>query len=176
MPKSRSPGYGRPCLLVGRSADGPVAKILMDAGFEVEAVATEQEAWAALERKAWTLVFVAQTLGRAPMQSLIARAAQKRSDLRVVVLGAAATLQEAVDAMQLGAADFIAPPFSSDLILSRLKRLVSESAADAQAAAVPTLEHLGLTGRSAAMAKMYAAIARIGRYKTNVLVLGESGS
>src|SRR6516165_5356916 len=98
MPKSRSPGYGRPCLMVGRSADGPVARILIDAGFEVEAVATEAQALAALDRKAWTLVFVAQTLGRASLQSLVVHTAQKRADLPVLVLGAAATLQEAVDA------------------------------------------------------------------------------
>ena len=36
--------------MVGRSADGPVAKILLEAGFEVDAVATEEEAWAALDR------------------------------------------------------------------------------------------------------------------------------
>ena len=154
MPKSRSPGYGRPCLMVGRSADGPVAKILLESGFEVEAAATEPEALAALDRTAWTLVFVAQTLGKAPLQSLIVHAAQKRSDLPVVVLGAAATLQEAVDAMQLGAADFIAPPFSAEPILSRMKRLVAESSnADSQPVAAPALEHLGLTGRSPAIAR-----------------------
>ncbi|HVV48039.1 MAG TPA: sigma-54 dependent transcriptional regulator [Polyangia bacterium] len=177
MPKLRSPGYGRPCLMVGRSADGPVAKILLEAGFEVEAVGTEPEALAALDRKAWTLVFVAQTLGKAALQSLIVHAAEKRSDLPVLVLGATATLQEAVDAMQVGAADFIAPPFTAELILSRLKRLVAEtSEADSRPPAAPTLGYLGLTGRSPAMAKVYAAIARIGRYKTNVLLLGESGS
>jgi DNA-binding NtrC family response regulator len=163
--------------MVGRSADGPVARILIEAGFEVEAVATEPEALGALDRKAWTLVFVAQTLGRAQLQSLIVHAAEKRSDLPVVVLGAAATLQEAVDAMQLGAADFIAPPFTAELILSRLTRLVTEtSSVENEPAAAPTLEPLGLTGRSAAMSKVYAAIARIGRYKTNILILGESGS
>ena len=163
--------------MVGRSADGPVARILIDAGFEVEAVATEAQALAALDRKAWTLVFVAQTLGRASLQSLVVHTAQKRADLPVLVLGAAATLQEAVDAMQLGVADFIAPPFSAELILSRLKRLIAETAAaEPQPPGVPALEHLGLTGRSPAVAKVYGAIARIGRYKTNVLVLGESGS
>jgi DNA-binding NtrC family response regulator len=163
--------------MVGRSADGPVAKILMQAGFEVEAIATEQEASTALDRKAWTLLFVAQTLGKAQLQSLMVRAADTRPDLPIIVLGAAPTLQEAVDAMQMGAADFIAPPFTPDLILSRLKRVVADtSSADAQPAAAPMLEHLGLTGQSPAMAKVYAAIARIGRYRTNVLVLGESGS
>ena len=163
--------------MVGRSADGPVAKILLEAGFEIEAVGTEPEALAALDRKVWTLVFIAQTLGKAPLQSLIVHAAEKRSDLPVLVLGATATLQEAVDAMQVGAADFIAPPFTAELILSRLKRLVAEtSEADSRPPAAPTVEYLGLTGRSPAMAKVYATIARIGRYKTNVLLLGESGS
>lgn len=177
MPKSRAPGFGRLCLMVGRSADGPVAKILVEAGFGVDAVGTEQEALGALDRKAWTLVFVAQALGKATLQSLIMQVAQKRSDLPVIVLGAAATLQEAVDAMQLGAADFVAPPFSAEVLLARLKRLVAETvSAEPQSSPASTLEHLGLTGRSPAMAKVYAAIERIGRYKTNVLVLGESGS
>lgn len=164
-------------MLVGRSADGPVAKILIEAGFEVEAVATEQEAWAALDRKAWTLLFAAQALGRAPLQSLIVQAGRRRPNLPVVVLGANALLQEAVDAMQFGARDFIAPPFTADQLLPRLSRLVAEtSVSESLPAAAPALEHLGLTGRSLAMAKVYAAIARIARHKTNVLVLGESGS
>src|SRR5450631_3744282 len=177
MSKSRSPGFGRPCLLVGRSADGPVAKILTDAAFEVEAVATEQDAWAALDRKAWTVVFVAQSIGKSALQALIVQAGQRRAELPVVVLGASATLQEAVDAMQFGAADFIAPPFDAEVILARLTRLVSETpSVQSPTDGAATLEHLGLTGRSAAMAKVSAAVARIGRYKTNVLVLGESGS
>jgi DNA-binding NtrC family response regulator len=163
--------------MVGRSADGPVAKILVEAGFEVDAVGTEHEARASLDHKAWTLMFVAQTIGKVSLQSLIVHAGQKRADLPVIVLGAAATLQEAVDAMQLGAADFIAPPFEPEPMLSRLKRLVSDaSSAAPESAGVSTLEHLGLTGKSGAMGKVYAAVARIGRYKTNVLVLGESGS
>ena len=132
---------------------------------------------ASLDRKAWTLVFVAQTIGKGSLQSLIVHAGQKRADLPVIVLGASATLQEAVDAMQLGAADFIAPPFEAELMLSRLKRLVSQSSGgEPRPVGVPTLEHFGLTGKSAAMGKVYAAVARIGRYKTNILVLGESGS
>jgi DNA-binding NtrC family response regulator len=177
MPKSQAPGYGRPCLLVGRSAEGPVAKVLTEAGFEVEAVAGEAEARQALDRRAWTAVFVAQALGKATLEALVVDVGQKRPDLPLIVLGAGAVLQDAVDAMQLGAADFLAPPFSAELILPRLNRLIAQTAGiAAQPAAAPSLEHLGLTGRSSAMARVYAAIARIGRYKTNVLVLGESGS
>lgn len=177
MPKSQSPGYGRPCLIVGARGDAAVSRILGDAGFQVESAANEQEATAALAKRPWTVVFVAQSLGSDSIRSLISRAGQRRSDLPIVVLGAAAKVQDAVDAMQSGAADFIAPPFVADVILSRLQKLVADatSVTSGSLGAVAP-DHLGLTGKSAAMAKVYAGIARISRYKTNVLVLGESGS
>jgi DNA-binding NtrC family response regulator len=37
-------------------------------------------------------------------------------------------------------------------------------------------ERLGLTGRSPIMTSLYASVARVSRYKANVLLLGESGS
>jgi len=40
----------------------------------------------------------------------------------------------------------------------------------------PLVEHLDLIGGSGAIAKVYAAIARLSRHKTNVLLLGESGT
>jgi DNA-binding NtrC family response regulator len=163
--------------MVGQRADGPVADILREAGFAVETVATEGDARKALERGAWTVVLVAQSLGEASLRSLVVHAAQRQAELPVVVVGASATLQEAVDAMQLGAADFIAPPFDASVIIPRLKRLTVRTAnAEPAAEGADTFEHLGLTGRSAAMAKMYAAITRVSRYKTSVLLLGESGS
>ena len=177
MPKSRAPGYGRPCLIVGSRGDSAVVKILGDAGFEIESAGNEQEGRAALDRKAWALLCLAQGLGKASLQSLIVRAGERRPTLPVVVLGVAPKLQDAVDAMQLGAADFIVPPFSSEGIVPRLKKIVAEASASIpESASAPTLQHLGLTGKSAAMARVYAAVARISRYKTNVLVLGESGS
>jgi DNA-binding NtrC family response regulator len=154
-----------------------VSRILAEAGFDLESAANEQDAWVALDRKPWSLLFVAQSIGKSALQSLILHAGEKRADLPIVVLGAAAKLQDAVDAMQLGAADFIAPPFSSETMLARLKKLVADGAATGtESVGAPSFEHLGLTGKSAAMAKVYGGITRISRYRTNVLVLGESGS
>jgi DNA-binding NtrC family response regulator len=91
-------------------------------------------------------------------------------------MGSSPKLQDAVDAMQMGAADFIAAPFEPEAIRSRIGKLVTSVATDREAVGAQAFDHLGLTGRSAAMLKTYAAIARVSRYKTNVLVLGESGS
>ena len=176
MPKLHAPGFGRPCLVVGSRTDALVAQLLRDAGYEVDHVSLDQEAWMTLNRRPWAAVFIAQTVGSSSLQSLISRASQWRPSPPVIVLGTAVRLQDAVDAMQLGAADFLAPPFSADVLLARLGRLVAEVPATSAAGDGPSLEQLGFAGGSRALQRVFAAIVRISRYKTNVLVLGESGT
>jgi DNA-binding NtrC family response regulator len=176
MPKLRTPQVGRPCLIVGGPADSPIPKILRDAGYEPKAVAAGADAWVELDRAPWAVVFVAQTVGSDWLQSLITRGGQRRVAVPVVVLGTAAKLQDAVDAMQLGAADFIAPPFSSEGVLPRLKKLVADPQSDTSETAAPSFERLGFAGKSAALTRVFGSVSRISRYKANVLVLGESGT
>ena len=176
MPKVHALGNGRRCLLVGTETNSLVPQILRDAGFKVDLASGEQEAWMALDERDLAAAFIAQAVGFASLQSLVSRAGQSRPSLPVIVLGSAARLQDAVDAMQLGAADFLAPPFSADVLLARLGRLVAESPASLKPGDGPTLEQLGFAGVSPALNKVFATIVRISRYKTNVLVLGESGT
>jgi DNA-binding NtrC family response regulator len=95
-----------------------------------------------------------------------------------MVLGATPALQDAVDVMQLGAADYLGPPFQVEMVAARLRKLVDKTLDQNQTHdSVPaTLEHLGVVGTSTAMSKVYATIDKISRYKANVLLLGESGS
>ena len=130
----------------------------------------------ALDRRPLAAVFITQAVGLASLQSLISRAQQSRPSPPVVVLGSAAKLQDAVDAMQLGAADYLAPPFSPEVLLARLGKLVAESPATLKAEAGPSLEQLGFAGGSPSLKKVFATIVRMSRYKANVLVLGESGT
>jgi DNA-binding NtrC family response regulator len=177
MPKSRTAGRSWPCLVVGEPGDTTLWKTLTESGLTVEGATGEQQALVAMERKPWAMVLVSGALGGTALEALIARAGRRQPELPVVVLGSTAKLQDAVDAMQLGAADFIAPPFSAEVMTPRLQKLLARTAPmRAHPANGPSLEHLGLQGKSAAMNKVCASIARISRYKTNVLVLGESGS
>ena len=176
MPKSPSWGAGRPCLVVGLAGSSPLVRSLADAGLEPEAAATEAEALDLLERRHYAAALVVQKLGASSVQALATRAAQQQPEIPVVVLGTSANLQDAVDAMQHGAADFVPPPHAGDAVLDRLKKLIATPAPRLdEVAAVPSLEHLGIVGKSPAMARVYATIAKVSRYKTNVLLLGESG-
>jgi DNA-binding NtrC family response regulator len=163
-------------LIAGLAPNAAVQRLLADAGLEPETAATEGDALERLDTRHYVVALVAQRLGAPAVQAIAMRAGQQQPEIPVVVLGASANLQDAVDAMQQGAADFVPPPHPSDNLLDRLKRLVAAPAVRSEeAAAVPSLEHMGLVGKSRAMARVYTTIAKVSRYKTNVLLLGESG-
>jgi DNA-binding NtrC family response regulator len=176
MPRSRVAGSRRRlCLTVGRPVDPVVSGALRAEGFDVESAETDADGLAAVDRKPWEVVLAAGQ-GVSALRAIVERAAQKHPEVPVVVLANTARLQDAVDAMQLGVADFIAPPFDAEAVVARLRKLLPDRPVQVERSEpAPSLEHCGLVGSSAAMTKMSASIARISRYKTNVLVLGESG-
>jgi DNA-binding NtrC family response regulator len=173
MPK-RQVQEGRPCLLVGVPDEAGVARILREAGFDPEQVVAKSPTWPDLDRRPWAVVLAGQQVGPRMLESLITQAQRRRPGTPVVVLATAVSLQEAVDTMQLGAADVLAAPVSPEHLLARVRRLAIQ--APRLEGEPPSFDHLGLTGRSPALAKVGASITRISRYKTNVLVLGESGT
>jgi DNA-binding NtrC family response regulator len=177
MPKSRTWGRGRACLAVGVANEPAFRASIEELGLAPDFATSEAEALAFLERKVYIVAFVPQQLGVATLQALVMSVGQRQPEVPVVVLGSSANLQDAVDAMRLGASDFLAPPFLSGVLEARLKKVIAEAVPNAGIdARAPSLGYLGLVGKSPAMMKLYAAIERISRYKTNVLVLGESGS
>jgi DNA-binding NtrC family response regulator len=153
-----------------------VSRALGAAGFEVLGCATEEDALEALDREPLAVVLVAHALGPVAIGSVVARAGHQHPEVPVVVLGAAGTVQEAVDAMQQGAADYLAPPFDAESLLARLRRVLQRGPARPPPPTSPTTPFAGLVGSSPAIRKVLATIDKISRYKTSVLILGESGT
>jgi len=167
---------GRECLVAappGAALDGLMGA-LSGAGFRCVRVATEAEAHRALEASAPAAAFVSCGLGVTALAGLIARAANLASPAPVIALGHGSTVQEAVDAMQRGAADYLPAPVQAEAALWRLKRLTGRRAPPARPGLSAPLT--GLVGASPAMQKIASTIEKICRYKTNVLLLGESGT
>ena len=178
MPRTRRWGEGKAGLIIGLGPGSGLQRSLTEVGLEMEASASEAEALLALERRPFAVVLASQKGDSGSLPAIIARAEQKHPAIPVVVLGATAAFQDAVDCMQQGAADYLAPPFQPDLVVARLHRLLERAASvdSAHESAPLSVEHLGVVGKSAAMAKVFATIEKIARYKANVLLLGESGS
>ncbi len=165
-------GEGRACLVAAAGA-ADLAAALAAAGFAPAVAGDERQAVAEIERVAPSAVYVAQALGTPAVKTIVAAAGQRCGDVPLVVLGASGTVQEAVDAMQLGATDYLPPPHHPDALVRRLA--VSLARAPRRAAGPPRALP-GVVGTSAAMCKLYDAIDKVSRYKSNVLLLGESGT
>jgi DNA-binding NtrC family response regulator len=177
VPKSRSWGVGRRCLVVKPAGNGPgVSRHLSAAGFTILVARSEAEALAVLDREALAVALISQAFGSVAISGLVARAGHQHPDVPVVVLGTSGTVQEAVDAMQQGAADYLPPPLDGDVLLARLRRLLEATAAPEQKPAGGPASFTGLVGGSAVIRRVLTTIDKIARYKTNVLILGESGT
>jgi DNA-binding NtrC family response regulator len=178
MAKTSPWAAGRVCLAIAFPPSSAVLRALGDFGLEIEKVESEIEALAALERRAFAVILVGPRMTAAEARALLARTTQKKAAVPVVILAGNTVLQEAVDCMQLGAADYLAPPFHAEAVVNRLRRLL-DPVAPGKPGSEPkpaTLEPLGIIGKSATMARLFSTIEKVSRYKANVLLLGESGS
>jgi DNA-binding NtrC family response regulator len=111
---------------------------------------------------------------------LLAEARKLRPDLPVVVMTAFATVQTAVEAMKLGAYDYIQKPFEADEIRLLVDRTLEHSRLRLENAALRTIvESNGprpLIGSSQVMDEVRRKIELVAQRSATVLVRGESGT
>jgi len=147
-------------------------------------VLTAGEAAGALEQLADRPVDLMLTDLRMPGRSgleLLQDCRDRRPDVAVVVVTAYGTVEGAVEAMKLGAADFVSKPLDLErlaLVIERtlqMRRLVHENQ-ELRRRLADTAGGTRLLGSSAAMAEVLARAGRAADTDATVLIQGESGT
>jgi len=106
---------------------------------------------------------------------------QERPDLLVIIMTGYSTVRNAVDAMKIGAFDYLAKPFPEDeliLAVSRAaekKRLVDENRSLRQALAA-RFDFDNIIGENPNMLKVFEEIQKVAPTDSTVLLFGESGT
>ncbi|MCA9520364.1 MAG: sigma-54-dependent Fis family transcriptional regulator [Myxococcales bacterium] len=102
-------------------------------------------------------------------------------DSTVIMMSAYGSIDTAIEAMKLGAYDYISKPFKSDEILLTLRK--AEEREKLQRENRKLREQISreynfgrIVTKSSAMLKIFRTIEKISEYKTTVLVTGESGT
>ena len=102
-------------------------------------------------------------------------------DTVVVVMTAFATVNSAVEAMRIGASDYLTKPFAMDELTAMLERAVERRNFDGEArrlrGRLRTEQGFGtLVGRSPEMDRLYRILSKVAFASHPVLILGESGT
>ena len=93
--------------------------------------------------------------------------------IRVVVITGLATVEMAVEAMKLGAYDYLAKPH----IIPQIREMIAQAMRAAPAvSAAPVTSFCGLVGVSRIMQHVYGLIDKAARSDSTVLIQGESGT
>ncbi|UZD64841.1 sigma-54-dependent transcriptional regulator [Marinobacter sp. AN1] len=97
-----------------------------------------------------------------------------------VIITAFGTVDQAVDALQAGADDFLTKPLSTEHLRLKVRRLLAHAALSHELARYRSASgapaNLGLVGESAAMDRLRREIRQVARSEASVLINGESGT
>ena len=158
------------------SGQSSLDALLKENGFDATAVSTLAEA-RSLDLDSYSLILADLRLQGGLGTDLIADAGL----VPVIILAEHASLRAAVEAMKLGAADFIPRPFDHDELLLTLGRVSKEQRLVRQNAVLKSelsrdYPVTGMIGSCAPMRQLFERIRRVAPTESTVLILGESGT
>ena len=100
---------------------------------------------------------------------------------QIVMMTAHATVADAIEAMKLGALDFLQKPFEIDHLLVTIRRAVEHQRLRTQHRYLISerdeeFDHYGIVGRSRVMQDVIRRAERVAETKSTVLITGETGT
>jgi len=156
-----------------------VGGLLRDEGYRVEQAEGAAQAFAALsgERPAPAAVVLDVRMPGETGLQLLARL-PRPLPAPVIVLSGEASAGEAVEALRLGATDFVEKPPTAERLLTALKNALqlSELQLERERLVAALARPGNLVGESAAMRQLRETIARVGPSDALVLIQGETGA
>jgi two-component system response regulator HydG len=158
-----------------------LAMMLRGAGHDVDEAENGEAAVDRLSGEVYDLVLTDLKMGGTDGLDVL-RAAKEVSQLtEVIVMTAYGTIESAVDAMRLGAQDYIQKPFTEQELLLKVQKAIEQRrlAGEMSVMAAEFRERYkfdNIIGRSGAVRDVLARIVRIAPTDATVLITGESGT
>ena len=156
-------------------------QILAREGCRVTSAASGAEGLEKIQRGRFDVIILDLKMPGLSGMEVLARIEEKAPEIPVIVITGYATIESAVEAMKIGAYDFIPKPFTPNVLRTIVSRALEKRRL--------TLENVylreglrtcadsqPLIGRSKAMRKVYRLIEKAGKTDSTLLISGESGT
>jgi DNA-binding NtrC family response regulator len=161
-----------------------LGRALREEGHEVLAVTRAREAERLLAARSFDLLVVDNRMPeRSGLDMIRDLAASTSEDERpeVVMMTAHATVESAIEAMKLGAFDYLQKPFEVDELLVVARRALEHQRLRTQHRYLLSerdeeFNHYGIVGRSRAIQDLIRKLELVAQSKSTVLVTGETGT
>jgi two-component system response regulator AtoC len=152
---------------------------LKNMGHDVVQAADGAEAMVCFDEAPFDLVMTDLNMPRMDGMQLLRNLRERGEEVPVIVLTAFGTIETAVEAMKLGAADYIIRPFEMDTVELAVTRALAMGAMRRENRFLRDEVERGwgeFIGRSPKMRELYDLIRQVAPARSSVLIVGETGT
>jgi DNA-binding NtrC family response regulator len=155
--------------------------LLKNEGYSVVATSDPREGLRLVKEKNFPIVFVDYKMPKMTGIEFLRQIRQQNPNTDVVMITGFASIEMAIDAIRLGAYDYIPKPFMPDKILAVVAKLKEKHALlSGQGQGTLSLEFDGkpivIIGKSPVMQELFRMIGKVAPTDSTVLIYGESGT
>src|SRR5688572_175124 len=158
-----------------------LAMMLRGAGYEVDEASDGAQGAELGARGAFDLVLTDLRMGSQDGISVLRAVKEAETNTEVIVMTAYGTIESAVEAMRLGAFDYIQKPFTEEELLVKVQRAIEKRHLAGQVQLLTTefkerYKFENIVGRSQAIRDVLGRIVKVAPTDATVLIQGESGT
>jgi two-component system, NtrC family, response regulator AtoC len=158
--------------------------MLTKAGFAAEVASNGFEGLTAMERSSFDYILCDLKMPKMNGMAFLKKAREKFPEKTYIMMSAYGTMETAVEAMKLGAYDYISKPFKQDEVLLTLKKVEERERLKRENLELKSkiseidqkYSFNNIVARSEAMAAVFDLVRKVSDHKTTVLITGESGT
>ncbi len=155
--------------------------VLTDRGHRVGLAQDGKEALKAMSEGDYPVVLTDLRMVGMAGSELLSEIKKTYPDTNVIVMTAFGTVESAIEAMKLGAYDYLTKPVKTDEVVLTIEKALREAALRREVNTLRRAVHKEysfhqILGKSKSMQEIFELIRRVAESTTNVLITGESGT
>lgn len=161
-----------------RSTASALQKVLQDEGYAVTVAGRGDQGLTQARQRQCDLVITDLKLPGLSGMDLIAQLHSAKPKLPIIMMTAHGTTETAIEAMKLGACDYLVKPFEADELLDLAASAVASSRRMSEAVEIGEARSAprAIIGKSRVMQNIYKEIGRVAATPVTVLIRGATGT
>ena len=158
-----------------------LTQILKKGGYNVDAANNGEEALKRVEENVFDVVLCDVRMPAMDGLEFLKEARSRKLEVPIIMMSAYSSVDLAVEAMKLGASDYISKPFKAGEVLVKLERVdeqekIRQENIHLKKELKEELRFGNIIAQSLKMKEIFDTIEKVAGYKTTVLIAGESGT